>query len=119
MNKESLIKECDRVFSLVIRKRDIDTNDQVKCATCIYRSNWANLTCGHFRKRRFMKTRWDLRNALPQCSECNTLDKDLSSQIDVRFGNGTAQELTVLSHKDAKYSMDEITRKITLFKGML
>lgn len=120
MNKERLIKELDRVFSIVIRKMYADEHGFVNCATCqAPRRHWTELTCGHYRKRRHMKTRWMIKNAGPQCSECNVADKDMSYFIDAKFGYGTAKQIESMSHETANFSPEHIKELITEYTKML
>lgn len=62
--RKGLIEELDRVTSLIVRKRD------KVCVTC-GEARPELLTCSHFYKRRFLNTRWDLRNCNCQCARCN------------------------------------------------
>jgi len=47
-----------------------------RCITCgkPFKGNYSLVTCGHFQKRRHMRTRWSFENAYGQCWECNGKD---------------------------------------------
>lgn len=62
--RKGVIEELDRVTSLIVRKRD------GACVTC-GEARPDYLTCSHFYKRRFLNTRFDLRNCNCQCAICN------------------------------------------------
>lgn len=111
--RDRLYKELDRVFSNIVRKRDADEFGMILCPACkTARRSWAQMTCGHYRKRRFLLTRWKLTNAVAICMECNGHDVDLTVIIDQRFGEGTAQEMTALSHKDWHPSIHDLQRTL-------
>jgi hypothetical protein len=118
-NKKLLELELDQLHSVIIRKRDADEFGMVKCATCPSRMQWIQITCGHFRKRRHMGTRWHLKNGGPQCSFCNGQDKDMQPYIESKFGKETVTELIQLSHQDQHFSIDQLKEKIEEFHAML
>jgi hypothetical protein len=109
--RASLIDKCDKIFSIVIRSRYADELGYVKCATCPKKSHWTELTCGHWRKRRHLATRWDLRNAGPQCLECNTKDLDMEPYLINKFGLAATQEVYALSNTVFKISDWELRLK--------
>src|SRR2546421_12894004 len=57
-----LVAELDRLTSLVVRRRDR------RCVTC---GEARGLQCSHFYSRRYIATRFDLRNCNSMCVECN------------------------------------------------
>jgi hypothetical protein len=61
-SRKWLIQELDRVTSVIVRKRD------KKCVTC---GSVQGLQCSHFYSRRYLSTRFDLRNCNAMCSACN------------------------------------------------
>lgn len=58
----SLKAECDKLFSLYIRKRD------GKCQVC---GDTERLQCAHGFSRRYHNTRWDELNAFALCQGCH------------------------------------------------
>ena len=71
-----LIKEADRLFSLIVRF------GQVRCYTC--KKVTTQLECGHYVTRGIFRWRWSLRNARPQCKNCN---QTLHGNLDVYRAN--------------------------------
>lgn len=122
-NKSNLIKECDRVFSIAVRKENADQNGFVQCATCISIKHWSQMTCGHYRKRRHMTTRWLLKNCAPQCMFCNGElqgnDIKFEEYITKHHGYGAVDELVVLSNKEKHFTADMIKQLIEQFRKML
>lgn len=60
--RKRLIKKCDELVSLIVRKRD------KRCVCC---GSTERLQCGHLIKRGKASTRFDLMNCNAQCSRCN------------------------------------------------
>lgn len=116
MSKEYLIKEADRVFSIAVRQRYADDAGFVKCCTCPKVFHWTEITCGHFRKRRHLITRWNIKNAAPQCSFCNGQDLEVKYFLIDKFSSEEIEEVEFLSHKNANFTEEElreIIRKYT------
>ena len=61
-SRQGLIRELDRLVSLIVRKRDDG---------CICCGSKESLECGHFYKRRYHSTRWSLVNCNAQTHRCN------------------------------------------------
>ena len=61
--RKARLKDCDRVFSLLIRTRDDWT-----CKAC---GSIKNPQCAHIVSRRYRATRWDSRNAVCLCAGCH------------------------------------------------
>lgn len=71
---KTTIRPADRYFSEYIRRRD---------NRCIYAtphcknwSNWKNLTCSHFIKRRYESVRYDPDNCDAACRSCHRWVED-------------------------------------------
>jgi len=60
--RKKLIKQCDDLVSLIVRKRD------GRCVCC---GSMENLTDGHLITRTCRIIRWDLTNNNCQCKGCN------------------------------------------------
>lgn len=105
-----LEKLLDFVFSKFIRKRGADSDGYNRCFICKEPFHWLNLTCGHFRKRRFLATRWHEMNCEPLCVQCNNDDdtKLFAKLLDEKHGPGTADHLTYISHKNTRFTKDEL-----------
>lgn len=61
-SRKWLIAELDKYTSIIVRRRD------GRCVTC---SSVQSLQCSHFYSRRYISTRFDLRNCNAMCSACN------------------------------------------------
>lgn len=90
------IHELDFWFSRFVRTLYTDHRGIVNCCTCGSPSHWTKMDCGHFIKRRYLNTRWDVRNAGPQCRTCNDENHNGQSMkmekwIDENHGPGTGQ----------------------------
>jgi hypothetical protein len=57
-----LVAELDRLVSVIVRRRDR------RCVTC---GEPRGLQCSHFYSRRYLATRFDLRNCNAMCVNCN------------------------------------------------
>ena len=71
--RQKLIKDLDKYVSLFIRTKNADKRGFNTCYTCGARYHWKDLDCGHYIKRRYLQTRWDLNNVRPQCRNCNRI----------------------------------------------
>lgn len=67
LNRQSIISQLDKYTSIYIRQRGMDKNGYNTCYTCGARYHWKDMDCGHYIKRRYLHTRWDLNNLRPQC----------------------------------------------------
>lgn len=90
----ALIKKCDNILSLLVRKRD-------KCCVCC--GSKERLQCGHYISRRKKSVRFDLMNCNAQCSGCNIKHNyDIAPYTNymlVRYGE---QELKMLCEEAKK-----------------
>lgn len=78
--RQKLIKELDRMVSLYVRQKGMDRQGYNICYTCGAKLPWKMMDCGHYIKRRYLQTRWDLNNVRPQCL---TADSSLSVNNDI------------------------------------
>jgi|TARA_R100001460_G_scaffold81690_2_gene122584 hypothetical protein len=115
--RRKLIKKIDRIFSKYIRLKHADHAGNCTCITCGKKAKWdsGQIHAGHFVSRRFLVTRFDERNVYPQCAYCNNWlagnQYMFGKAIDRIHGEGTADELMILSKKTIKienYELDEI-----------
>ena len=72
---QSIEKELDKLFSQYIKNRGA-VNGLNTCIICgkqygIRYNDYNRIECGHFIPRKYKLTRWDIRNAAPQCFSCN------------------------------------------------
>lgn len=112
MKRSQAVKRLDGWFSKYIRLRDADSSGYVRCITCGTRKLWKEVDAGHFQTRAKYSTRWDERNVNAQCKGCNMVNGGQQYvhglAIDKKFGEGTADELVILSNQIAKLSTREI-----------
>lgn len=78
---------------------------------------------GHFRKRSNYSTRWLLKNNHLICLKCQDEgdpDNDLryAQRLDEVYGEGTAELLTQLSHRQVNYHLHEIRDIIDSFQKL-
>lgn len=66
-SRKWLIAELDKYTSIIVRRRDR------RCVTC---GSFRNLQCSHFYSRRYLATRFDLRNCNAMCGRCNRRHND-------------------------------------------
>lgn len=76
-SKKKLFKECWKLMSLWIRKKDADWKGNVKCFTCGQLKNYKETNAGHYIHD---KLDFDERNLKVQCIYCN---KYLSGNLGV------------------------------------
>ena len=112
MKRSQAVKRLDSWFSKYIRLRDADSSGYVRCITCGTRKYWKEVDAGHFQTRAKYSTRWDERNVNAQCKGCNLVNGGQQYvhglAIDKKFGEGTADELVILSNQIVKLSTREI-----------
>ena len=96
---------CDRLFSLWIRQRDA-VDGICKCITCGTPYPWRSIHCGHFMSRGRESTRYHEKNTGCQCVSCNTFNQgrqfEFGLYIDKRYGEGTAEKLSILAKMKCK-----------------
>lgn len=122
---QARIRVLDRVFSEYVRLRLADRNGFVKCMSCGRLLHWQACDAGHYVSRRFMGTRWDLRNVWPQCQRCNRFaegEKGLFARaIDRHLEPGTAELLDHIARARpmTKYSRADVDYMIAEFRALL
>jgi hypothetical protein len=110
--RAKLEAKLDKLFSLYIRLRDAK-DEFCTCVTCGKTKHYKDgIHCGHFQSRRHKATRWNEKNAHPQCAGCNTFNQGEQYKhalyIDKRYGKGTADEMVLLSNTSVKWSIHEL-----------
>ena len=118
-----LKKELDKWFSLFIRLRDATDEGMVQCFTCGKVSHYkSGMQCGHFQSRRFMATRYDVRNQI-QCVACNMFrggeQFKFALGLDAKYGDGTALELEYKARTIIKLSRIDYEEKISYYKDLV
>jgi hypothetical protein len=115
-----LKKELDKWFSLFIRLRDCDDLGFVKCFTSGKYYHYKNIHAGHFMSRKNHATRWDEENVQPQSAADNLFGQgkqyQFGKELDIKYGEGTAEELQFLSRQTVKFTRVDYEEKISYYK---
>ena len=117
-----LKKELDKWFSLYIRIRNSE-NGLAQCFTCGKVDHYKKLQCGHFQSRRCHSTRWNEQNCQVQCVSCNMFKSGeqwkFGLALDLKYGEGTSQELEFLSKIIVKKMRSEYEEDIRYYKTLV
>lgn len=115
-------KKLDIVFSKYIHIRD-KVNGKGQCFTCGSVFPIDELDAGHFRSRKYNATRYDEINVQLQCRKCNRFDSgalyEFGTELDTKYGKGTALNLIHKSYEIKKFSVDELKSLYVYYKGKL
>ena len=117
-----LKKELDKWFSLYIRLRDATDTGLCQCFTCGKVAHYkTGMQCGHFQSRKHLTTRWGLKNCQVQCVGCNMFKSGeqykFSIALDSKYGEGTAEELEILSRGTLKITRVEYKIFVSYYKS--
>jgi hypothetical protein len=119
-NLSSAKDTCDTWFSKYVRLRDANHNELCKCVTCNTIKHWKEMDCGHFQSRRFSATRYHEQNAHAQCQSCNKYNAGEQYrhgiEIDLLYGEGTADYLEQLSRSMIKLNKVEVMELAQYYK---
>ena len=117
--------KLDKLVSEYVRRSNADHKGMVKCFTCGSEVHWKSIHNGHFMSRIHISTRFDYdttkpSNCNPQCFRCNI---NLSGQqwtyarkLDLKFGEGTAEEIEKRSKMVVKLSRVDYEEAIANIK---
>ena len=124
MKRSTIVKKLDKIFSIWIRSKDADHAGMVECFTCGVTKSWKyEIDAGHFMGRGKYATRWDEQNVKPQCKSCNGFRSGeqylFSKHLDEEYGKGTSDELVYQSNQLAKFTNDELLKKIEHFTELV
>ena len=118
-----LKKELDKWFSLYIRLRDSTDMGVAQCFTCGKIDHYKKLQNGHFQSRKHTSTRWDLKNCQVQCVKCNMFNQGeqfkFGLYLDNKYGEGTAEELEIISKQTIKLTRVEYSLAVTCYKSLV
>ena len=118
-----LKKELDKWFSLYIRLREATDEGISQCFTCGKINHYKKLQCGHFQSRRHHVTRWNEWNCQVQCVKCNMFGQGeqwkFGINLNAKYGDGTANELKILSTSTVKISRIEYEENIRYYKSLV
>mgnify|MGYP003120314573 CR=1 FL=1 len=122
-SRKTLINKADKIFSEYIRRRYTDNNGLAECYTCGKKDHWKELQCGHFMSRKHYSTRWNETNCQVQCAGCNVFrygeQYKFGRNLDIEFGNGTADDLHQLSRQIVKYDNNDLIEMIKHYEKKL
>ena len=112
--RRKLKYELDRLTSLIVRARD------GRCVTC---GTTEGLQCSHFYSRRWVNTRFDLRNCNAMCAGCNyrhNVDQNAYTAYMVKaYGLDAIGELFELRNKRETPADDELRALRDSYRAML
>jgi hypothetical protein len=121
-----LKKQADRYFSLYVRYRDSTTRNgeyYAQCITCQVCRPVKEMQNGHFVSRAVNVLRYDERNCNAQCYSCNVMKHgdqyQYAKAIDLKYGNGTADELHALRFTTRKFKADDLLEIIEACKQQI
>ena len=108
-----LVAELDRLVSIIVRRRDR------RCVTC---GEARGLQCSHFYSRRYLRTRFDLRNCNAMCATCNRRHNEDPEPylrfIRERYGEEAVAELEGLRDGAGKVTDEELRRELERLRAL-
>ena len=122
VSRSKLVKKLDTVFSQYIRLKN-SVDEKATCFTCGKVDHWKKLQNGHFQSRKHYSTRWDEINCQVQCAGCNVFkygeQYKFSVNLDAKYGQGTAERLSIKAQQIIKLSNFEIEDMIKKYKNLV
>ena len=122
VSRSKLVKKLDTIFSQYIRLKN-SVNEKATCFTCGKVDHWKKLQNGHFQSRKHYSTRWDEVNCQVQCAGCNVFkygeQYKFSVNLDAKYGQGTAEDLSIKAQQIIKLSNFEIEDMIKKYKNLV
>lgn len=117
-----LKKEADKWWSLYIRTRD-SKDGLAECITCGVSKPIKQMQNGHFIRRSVNLLRYDEQNCNAQCVGCNMFKAGelylYGKALDLKYGDGTADELQAKRFLTHKLTVQELEEIITYCKEYL
>ena len=108
-----LVAELDRLVSLIVRRRDR------RCVTC---GEARGLQCSHFYSRRYLATRFDLRNCNAMCGDCNRRHNEDAEPylrfMRERYGEVVVAELDRIRRDGGKVADEELLLELEELRAM-
>lgn len=111
-----IISDLDAVYSRYLRLKAADKSGFCECYTCGGKVRWQEAQCSHFIGRAHLYLRWDSRNTVVACSDCNIgLQGNIPSysrKLELQ-SPGLVQILQEESHIVYKPSISELKERIS------
>lgn len=122
LSRSKLVKKLDTIFSQYIRLKN-SVDEKATCFTCGKVDYWKKLQNGHFQSRKHYSTRWDEKNCQVQCAGCNVFrygeQYKFSVNLDAKYGEGTAEDLSIKAQQIVKISNFELEEMIKKYKSLV
>lgn len=122
VSRSKLVKKLDTIFSQYIRLKN-SVDEKATCFTCGKVDHWKKLQNGHFQSRKHYSTRWDEKNCQVQCAGCNVFkygeQYKFSVNLDAKYGEGTAEDLSIKAQQIVKISNFELEEMIKKYKSLV
>jgi hypothetical protein len=113
-SRKWLVAELDRLTSIIVRRRD------KRCVTC---GSVQSLQCSHFYSRRYLPTRFHLRNCNAMCAVCNrrhnTDRRPYERYMRRAYGPAAIAELDGLRMSLEKVTAEELGELLRRYKAMV
>lgn len=107
-----LKKKADKYYSQYVRMRDSDENGVAECITCGVKKHYKQMQAGHFVSRKVSLLRFLDENVNAQCVGCNMFKAgeqyQYSKAVDLKYGDGTAEELFSQRFTTHKFTNEEL-----------
>lgn len=121
--RKKLVDKADKALGQYLLWRDTD-GVNFTCFSCEKEKPKEYASVGHFRKRKNYSTRWLLKNNHLICLKCQDEgdpenDVRYAQRLDQVYGEGTAEMLTQLSHRQVNYHLHEIRDIIDSFQKLI
>lgn len=117
-----LKKDADKWFSLYVRHRD-SKDGLAECITCGVSKPVKEMQAGHFVRRSVNLLRYNDQNVNAQCVGCNMFKAGelylYGKALDLKYGDGTAEELMSQRHLTHKLTIEELEKIISDAKDYL
>ena len=119
MKRSDLIKECDRLFSILVRLEETNENGIGKCYICYKKLHYRDMENMHYHPRRNMNTRYYRDNCHGGCFTCNVeLQGNMKAYSEALESNDVNLiELQFLARSIEKimtFELEEIRNKLNI-----
>lgn len=123
ITREDALKIADDEFSLLMRAYYASEDGLVRCCTCSELMEWYGTGIaqwGHYMKRQYMWTRWDVSNGGVQCEWCNVYGDGvpdlMRACLVARFGEAEVERLETEHKRMLQVNVQDILELSEFFK---